>query len=83
MNRAIKETLTKLTAETGINDWMALLPFVLFRIRNNPGQFGLTPYELLFGGPPPLVEIVSARSADVMSSQPLFPRLKVLEWVRQ
>nr|AEF12610.1 pol protein [Porcine endogenous retrovirus B] len=54
MNRTIKETLTKLTTETGINDWIALLPFVLFRVRNTPGQFGLTPYELLYGGPPPV-----------------------------
>lgn len=83
MNRTIKETLTKLTTETGINDWMALLPFVLFRVRNTPGQFGLTPYKLLYGGPPPLAEIAFAHSADVLLSQPLFSRLKALEWVRQ
>ena len=83
MNRTIKETLTKLTTETGINDWIALLPFVLFRVRNTPGQFGLTPYELLYGGPPPLAEIAFAHSADVLLSQPLFSRLKALEWVRQ
>ena len=79
MNRTIKETLTKLTTETGINDWIALLPFVLFRVRNTPGQFGLTPYELLYGGPPPLAEIAFTHSADVLLSQPLFSRLKALE----
>jgi hypothetical protein len=38
---------TKLRAWTGSNDWIALLPFVLFRVRNTPGQFGMIPYELL------------------------------------
>ena len=52
MNKTIKETLTKLTAETGANDWIALLPFVLFRVRNISGQFRLTPYELLYEGAP-------------------------------
>jgi hypothetical protein len=42
MNKTIKETLTKLTVETGTNDWIVLLPFVLFRVRDTPGQFGLT-----------------------------------------
>ena len=36
MNRTLKETLTKLTLETGRNDWTALLPYALFRARNNP-----------------------------------------------
>jgi hypothetical protein len=84
MNRTIKETLTKLTAETGANDWIALLPFVLFRVRNTPRQFGLTPYELLYGGGgAPLVKIASVHSADMLLSQPLFSRLKVLKRVRQ
>ena len=43
MNKTIKETLTKLTVETGANDWISLLPLVLFRVRNTLGQFGLTP----------------------------------------
>jgi hypothetical protein len=43
INRTIKENLNKLTVETGANDWIAFLPFVLFRVRNTPGKFGLTP----------------------------------------
>jgi hypothetical protein len=39
-----------LAAETRANDKIALLPFVLFRVRNIPEQFGLTPYKLLYGG---------------------------------
>ena len=83
MNKTIKETLTKLTAETGANNWIALIPFVLFRVKNTPGQFGLTPYKSLYRGPPPLVKIASVHSADMLLSQPLFSRLKMLEWVRQ
>jgi hypothetical protein len=44
MNKTIKETLIKLTWETGTNDWMVLLPFVLIRVRNTPR---LIPYKLL------------------------------------
>ena len=72
-----------MTAEPGTNDWIALLPFVLFRVKNTPGQFGLTPYKSLYRGPPPLVKIASVHSADMLLSQPLFSRLKALEWVRQ
>ena len=54
INRTLKETLTKLAIETGGKDWVALLPFALFRVRNTPGRFGLLPFEILYGGPPPL-----------------------------
>ena len=53
MNRTLKETLTKLTIETSGNDWIALLPFILFPVRNTPVNFKLTPYEILYRGPPP------------------------------
>ena len=39
MNRTLKETLTKLVAETG-GDWVALLPFALYRVRNSPVPTG-------------------------------------------
>ncbi|KAK1342265.1 hypothetical protein QTO34_015021, partial [Cnephaeus nilssonii] len=42
MNRTLKETLTKLTMETG-GDWVALLPYSLYRVRNSPLHLGLTP----------------------------------------
>jgi hypothetical protein len=50
MNRTLNETLTKLALETGGKDWTALLFFALFRVRNTPGRFKLTPYEILLGG---------------------------------
>ena len=51
INRMLKETLTKLVAETG-RDWVALLPFALYRVRNSPYQLGLTPFEIMYGIPP-------------------------------
>ena len=42
MNRTLKETLTKLTMETGTD--LVLLALALFRARNTPSQFSLTPF---------------------------------------
>lgn len=38
-NRTLKEVITKLSLETGSNDWTALLPYALFRECNTPGPF--------------------------------------------
>ncbi|XP_047557584.1 uncharacterized protein LOC125084395 [Lutra lutra] len=54
MNRPLKETLTKLALETG-RDWVTLLPFTLYRVRNSPYKMGLTPYEIMFGIPSPII----------------------------
>nr|XP_054107124.1 protein NYNRIN-like [Callithrix jacchus]XP_054107125.1 protein NYNRIN-like [Callithrix jacchus] len=54
MNRSIKETLTKFILETGEN-WVNLLPFVLLRTRCTPYKKGFTPFEIMFGRPPPLL----------------------------
>lgn len=40
MNRTLKETLNKLTMETGVA-WVVLLPLALFRIRNTLSHFSL------------------------------------------
>ena len=53
INRTLKETLTKLVMETG-GDWVTLLPFALFRVRNTPYQLNLTPFEILYGRHPPV-----------------------------
>lgn len=54
MNRTLKETLTKLTLEIG-GDWVTLLPFSLYRVRNSPYPLGLAPSEIMFGRPPPIL----------------------------
>ena len=53
MNQTLKETLTKLAIETG-RDWVTLLPFALFQVRNTPYKLNLTPFEILYGRPPPV-----------------------------
>lgn len=52
MNRTLKETLTKLALETGA-DWLTLLPFALFWVRNSPYQLSLTPFKIMYGKLPP------------------------------
>ncbi|XP_073928216.1 uncharacterized protein [Castor canadensis] len=55
MNRTLKETLAKLALETG-GDWVTLLPLAIFRVRNSPYVHGLTPFEILYGAPPPIIQ---------------------------
>ncbi|CAO2637481.1 Pol polyprotein (Fragment), partial [Lemmus lemmus] len=55
MNRTILETLSKLSLAIGVKDWVLLLPLALYRARNTPGPHGLTPFEILYGAPPPAV----------------------------
>lgn len=83
MNRTLKETLTKLALETGGKDWTTLLPFALFRARNTPGRFKLTPYEILWGSPPPIGEVGGVHDPDPPLSQPVLTRLRALEIVRR
>jgi hypothetical protein len=59
MKGILKETLTKLSLETGA-DWVVLLPLVLFWALNAPYHFNLTPFEILFGTPTPLVSTGSS-----------------------
>ena len=60
MNRTLKETLAKLAIETG-RDWVTLLPFALFRARNTPYKLNLTPFEIMYGRPPPICPIFEGR----------------------
>ena len=60
MNRTLKETLTKLAIETG-GDWVTLLPFTLFQARNTPYKLNLTPFEILYGRPPPVCPIFKGK----------------------
>ncbi|XP_053064806.1 uncharacterized protein LOC128312940 isoform X1 [Acinonyx jubatus] len=74
MNRTLKETLTKLTMETG-GDWVPLLPYTLYRVSNTPYTLGFTPYEIMFGRPPPIIPNLLAEFKD----QELFLSLRGLQ----
>ena len=71
MNRTLKETLTKLALETG-GDWVTLLPFALYRVRNSPYKMGLTPYEAMFGFPPPIIPNLKPEVLAEVDHQLLF-----------
>jgi transposase InsO family protein len=56
MNRTLKLQLGKVCQETHLQ-WDQLLPIALLGIRSSPTKcIGLSPFEILFGHPPPLVK---------------------------
>ncbi|XP_048200257.1 LOW QUALITY PROTEIN: protein NYNRIN-like [Perognathus longimembris pacificus] len=83
MNRTIKETLTKLTLAAGSKDWVLLLPLALYRARNTPGPHGLTPFEILYGAPPPCVSFYSSDVSTFANSQNLQAHLQALQTVQR
>ena len=56
--------MAKLAIETG-GDWVTLLPFALFRacklVGLTPYKLNLTPFEIVYGGPPPVCPIFEGR----------------------
>lgn len=65
MNRTIKSTLSKLVWETG-EGWTSLLPFALLRARCTPLEAGVTPFEIMFGKPPPLLpKLIDVKKGEI------------------
>lgn len=83
MNRTIKETLTKLTLATGTRDWVLLLPLALYRARNTPGPHGLTPFEILYGAPPPIVNLSDPNISSFANKPSLQAHLQALQIVQK
>ena len=84
MNRTLKETLTKLTMETGTN-WVVLLPYALFWAHNSPYKLGLTPYEIMYGKPPPILPNLKDNllKADTDNGLELLFSLQALQRVHE
>ncbi|XP_036056240.1 uncharacterized protein LOC118591902, partial [Onychomys torridus] len=82
-NRTIKETLTKLTLATGSRDWVLLLPLALYRARNTPGPYGLTPFEIIYGAPPPIVNFLHPDISSFATSPTLEAHLQALQLVQK
>ena len=56
MNGTLKLRLSKLCQETHLH-WDQVLPITLLRIRCSPTkQTGFSPYEILYGCPPPIIK---------------------------
>lgn len=83
MNRTIKETLTKLSLATGTRDWVLLLPLALYRARNTPGPHGLTPFEILYGVPTPIINFLDQDVSDFANSPSLQAHLQALQLVQR
>lgn len=78
MNWTIKDTLTKLSLETGDN-WVSLLPFALLRAKCTPYISGISPFEAMFGRPPPLVLRLSEDKLPEITNQDLIKSLQNLQ----
>lgn len=78
MNRTLKETLNKLALETG-RDWVTLLPFTLYRVRNSPYKMGLTPYEIMFCIPPPIIPNLKPEALAEFDDHQLLFSLQMLQ----
>nr|KAF6360070.1 hypothetical protein mMyoMyo1_011028 [Myotis myotis] len=78
INRILKKTLTKLKLETGEN-WVSLLPFALLRARCTPYIKGLTPFEIMFGRPPPLLPHLREEEIARLSTRNLLESLQALQ----
>jgi hypothetical protein len=81
MNRTLKENLAKLALETG-GDWVTLLPLAIFRVRNSPYVHGLTPFEILYGAPPPIIQRTLSPRLDDLAPNYLI-MLQALAKVQQ
>ena len=82
MNRTLKETLTKLSLETGEN-WVDVLPFALLRAHCTPFVKGFSPYEILFGRPPPILPRLGDDVMEQLEQDHLLASLMALQHVQK
>ena len=78
INRILKDTLTKLALETG-GDGVTLLAFLLYRVRNFPYKIGLTPYEIMFSIPPPIISNLKPEVLAEFDKHQLLFSLQMLQ----
>lgn len=81
INKTLKETLTKLTMETGA-DWVAF-PLALFRARNIPSRFSLIPFEILYVASVPLTVLDDVIKPTCHSNNDLYARQKDLQVIQK
>lgn len=82
MNQTLKAPLIKLSLETG-TDWVVLLPPALFRARNTPSRFSLTPFEILYGVSALLTVLGDIIKPTCHSNNDLHARLKGLQVIQK
>ena len=67
-NRTLKETLSKWILETDCS-WVDLFPTALLRLRMTPQSQGYSPYEIVYGRPPPIIKQVSTNLPQVRGDE--------------
>ena len=67
-NRTLKETLSKWIIETDCS-WVDWLPMALLRLRMTPWSHGYSPYEIVYGRPPPIIKQVSTNLPQVKGNR--------------
>ena len=60
-----------------------LLPLALYRARNTPGPHGLTPFEIIYGSPPPAISFFDSDISALTASPTLQAHLQALQLVQQ
>jgi transposase InsO family protein len=78
INHTLKELLTKLSLETG-DGWVNLLPAALLRVRCTPYRQGFTPFEILYGRPPPIIPKLVEETLTKISNHDLLQSLQALQ----
>ena len=63
-NRTLKETLSKWILETDCS-WVDLFLTALLRLRMTLQSQGYSPYEIVYGRPPPIIKQVSTNLPQV------------------
>jgi hypothetical protein len=77
VNQTLKE-LSKLSLETG-NGWVNLLLAALLRVRYTPYKQGFTPFEILYGRPPPIIPRLGEEALTKISNHDLLQSLQALQ----
>ena len=67
-NQTLKETLSKCLIETDCS-WVDLLLTALLRLRMTPRSQGYSPYEIVYGRPPPIIKQVSTNLPQVRGNR--------------
>ena len=67
-NWTLKETVSKWIIETDCS-WVDLLPMGLLRLRMAPWSHGYSPYEIVYGRPPPQIKQVSTNLPQVRGDE--------------
>lgn len=68
--------------ETG-GDWVSLLPFALYRVRNSPYKLALTPFEIMYGVPPPILPNLQSNVFTELDDHELLISLRELQRTHQ